>query len=133
VINLQAIAWEYDEVIDINQVWAQAVALLKAGETWELEKPAQEKINEINARYEVDDPLLFDIVNTFIIEPDRKDLYLSTAQIIHTLRNNGAIVGGSDQQIAQRIANLIQKMGCENSRVRINGRQVRAWLGVSMK
>jgi hypothetical protein len=133
VINLQAIAWEYDKVIDINQVWAQAVALLKAGETWELEKPAQEKINEINSRYEVDDPLLYDILNTFKIEPDLKGLYLSTAQIIHTLRNNGAIVGGSDQQIAQRIANIVQKLGCENGRVRIDGRQVRAWLGVSLK
>ncbi len=133
VVNIQEIDWGYDKVVDINQVWAQAVALLKAGETWELEKTAQEKINEINARYEVDDPLLFDIVNTFIIEPDRKDLYLSTAQIIHTLRNNGAIVGGSDQQIAQRIANIVQKLGCENGRVRIDGRQVRAWLGVSLK
>ena len=133
VVNIQEIDWGYDKVVDINQVWAQAVALLKAGETWELEKPAQEKINEINARYEVDDPLLFDIVNTFIIEPDRKDLYLSTAQIIHTLRNNGAIVGGSDQQIAQRIANILQKLGCERTVARVNGHPTRVWKGVALK
>jgi hypothetical protein len=42
-------------------------------------------------------------------------------------------VGGSDQQIAGRIANILQKMGCERDRVRINGHQVRAWLGVQIK
>jgi len=133
VVNIQEIDWGYDKVVDINQVWAQAVALLKAGETWELEKTAQEKVNEINDRYEVDDPLFYDLVMTFTIDPDKKDLQLSTAEIIHTLRTNGAIVGGNDNQIAQRIANLLQKLGCENRRVRINDRQVRAWIGVGIK
>ena len=133
VVNLQRIDWSYDKAVNINQVWAQAVALLKAGETWELEKSAQEKVTEINNRYEVDDPLFYDIVKTFTIEPENKDLQISTAEIIRILRNNGAGVGGSDQQLAQRIANIVQKMGCESGRVRINDRQVRAWIGVAQR
>ena len=133
VVNLQRIDWSYDKAVDINQVWAQAVALLKAGETWELEKSAQEKVSEINNRYEVDDPLFYDIVKTFTIEPENKELQISTAEMIRILRNNGAIVGGNDNLISQRISNLLQKTGCESGRVRINGRQVRVWIGVAQR
>ena len=133
VVNLQRIDWSYDKAVNINQVWAQAVALLKAGETWELEKSIQEKVSEINNRYEVDDPLFFDLVKTFTIEPGDNTIQVSTAEIIHTLRNNSAIVGGSDQQIAQRIANILQKLGCERTVARVNGHPTRVWKGVALK
>lgn len=133
VCNLTGIDWDYDKQVNINQVWAQAVALHKAGETWEMDIKTQAIINDINTRYEVDDPLAYDLVDKLDIFPDQKSIYTSTAEIIHALRNCGAIVGGSDQQIAGRIANILQKMGCERDRVRINGHQVRAWLGVQIK
>ena len=109
------------------------MALCQEGVTWELDRETQSKMTEINNRYEVDDPLYFDVVKTFTVEPDNKDLQLSTAEIIHTLRNNSAIVGGSDQQVAQRIANILQKLGCERTVARVNGHPTRVWKGVAMK
>jgi len=56
--------------------------------------------------------------------------YTATAQIIHKLRGDGTVVGGSDQQIAQRIANVLVKLGCEKANIRVNGQMTRVWRGV---
>ena len=111
VCTLTSINWDYDKHIDVNQVWAQAVALFRGGETWELDRDLQEKMIEINNRYDVDDPIQFDIFDTFNVEPAAKDHFTATAQIIHRLRVDGKIIGSSDQQVAQRIANVLVRLG----------------------
>ena len=105
----------------------------KAGETWELDPEIQKQMVEINSRYEVDDPLQYDIINLFNVNPEEYNKTMATAQIIHELRNVDAIVGGSDQQIAVRIANILQKLGCEKANIRVNGHGTRVWRGVSQK
>lgn len=133
VCTLTKINWDYEKVIDVNQVWAQAVTLFKAGETWELDHTLQEKMLEINNRYDVDDPIQFDLIDTFNVQPEEYNHFTSTAQIIHRLRVDGKLVGGSDQQIAQRIANVLVRLGCDRSRERVNGQQVRVWRGVWLR
>ena len=104
--------------------------MYKAGERWELSAEEQKKMVVINSRYDMDDPLQFDLVDTFNIEPLEIGKFMATAQIILKLRTDGKIVGGSDQKIMQRIANILIKLGCEPSRERVNGQQVRVWRGV---
>jgi hypothetical protein len=133
VCTLTKIDWDYSKNIDVNQVWAQAVALFKGGETWELDRELEEKMIEINNQYEVDDPIQFDIFDTFNVEPSAKEYFTATAQIIHKLRDDGKIVGSNDVQVAQRIANVLARFGCENRRKRIGGHQTRVWLGVWLK
>jgi predicted P-loop ATPase len=127
------IDWDYDKLIDINQVWAQAVALFQAGETYELDVDTQRRIVEISERYEVDDPIAFDVLDSFNVDPYAIDQSTPTATIIHRLRGHGSIIGGSDQQIANRIGNVLTKFGCESGRQHVNGHQVRVWRGVWLK
>jgi len=133
VCTLMSINWDYDKKIDVNQVWAQAVALFKAGETWELDPETQAKMVEINSRYDVDDPLAFDIFETFNVDPEAHDKYMATAQIIYRLRQDGKLVGGNDQQASQRIANILVRRGCENGQIRVNGQAMRGWRGVCLR
>jgi len=133
VCTLTSIDWDYGKFIDVNQVWAQAVALFKGGETWELDLEIEKRMIEINSRYEVDDPIQFDIINRFNVKPEEHGKYTATAQIIHLLREEKAIGSGSDQQIAVRIANVLQKLGCEKANIRVNGHGTRVWRGVSLK
>jgi predicted P-loop ATPase len=133
VCTLTSINWDYSKLIDVNQVWAQAVALFKAGETFELDQVNQEKMVEINNRYETDDPIQFDLFDTFEIDPARLDKSTATAQIIHRLRIDGKLVGGDDRQIAMRIANVLVRQGCEKALIRVNGQPTRVWRGVSEK
>jgi predicted P-loop ATPase len=133
VCTLTSINWDYAKYIDVNQVWAQAVALFKGGETWELNEELQTKMAEINSRYDVDDPIAFDIFETFNVDPEAHDKYTATAQIIHRLRVDGKVVGGDDRQIAQRIANVLVRLGCVKDRVRVNGQLTRVWRGVWLR
>jgi hypothetical protein len=133
VCTLTSIDWDYDKSIDVNQIWAQAVALSKGGETWELDSEIQKKMVEINSLYEVDDPLQYDIINHFNVEPEEHNKTMATAEIIHTLRNADLIFGGSDQQIAVRIASILNKLGCEKANIRVDGISTRVWRGVSLK
>ncbi len=130
VCTLTKINWAYEQEVDVNQVWAQAVALFEEGETHNLEPDQQKRMLEINGKYDIDDPLLFDLVDTFNVQPEDADHNTATAEIIHKLRDGGKIVGGNDNLLNQRIANILTKLGCEKIKTRINGHQVRAWRGV---
>jgi len=133
VCTLTSIDWDYDKNIDVNRVWAQAVSLFKGGETWELDPDTQAKMVEINSRYEVDDPIAFDLFDTFNVEPAQHDKFTATAQIIHRLRQDGKVVGGNDQQVSQRIANVLGRLGCERDNIHVNGQRTRGWRGVWLR
>lgn len=128
--TLTAIDWKYSKDINVNDIWAQAVALFKNGETVDLDNMTQQKINSINQKYEVDDPIAFTIFQKFTVDPKNKNQHTATAEIIKELRISGDIVGGDDRQIGQRIAAVLVKAGCENGRERVRGQQVRVWYGV---
>lgn len=130
VCTLTKIDWAYEAAIDVNQIWAQAVALYREGERWQLDADTNQKMMEINSRYEVDDPLHYDLFETFNIIPEDTEKFTASAQIIKRLRDEGKITGGSDQQLAQRLANILIKLGCERAQVRVNGQMTRVWRGV---
>jgi len=130
VCSLTSIDWGYEKFVDVNQVWAQAVELYRAGERSTLEPADQARVNEVNAEYEIDDPLAFSIFKNFNVNPAEKDRYTPSAAIIKTLRTSGDLVGGTDNSAAQHISAILAKLGCDLVRVRENGQQVRAWRGV---
>ena len=130
VCTLTQVDWGYEGAVDINQVWAQARELYAAGERWTLGADDEQKMREINSRYDVEDPIQFDIIDTYNVNPLETTKTTATAQIIHKLRTDGKIVGGQDNAIAQKISNVLKRIGCEQVRTRVNGQQVRVWVGV---
>ncbi|MDQ3004163.1 MAG: bifunctional DNA primase/polymerase [Chloroflexota bacterium] len=131
--TLTSIDWSYDSNIDINQIWAQAVALFRAGETPQLDKETEARMREINSQYEVDDPIAPAIFKWFNIEPGNADKTITVNEMIKELRSTGDVVGEGDRAVAMRIANVLHQCGCEKVTTRINGKQVRAWQGVWAK
>ena len=130
VCTLLSIDWDYEKHIDINQVWAQAVELYRAGERWMLEDDQNKKMLEINSRYEVDDPIYYDLINIFHIDPAEKTKFIATAQIVEKLRNLGKINSETNQQVSMRIAGVLVKMGCDRDTTRVNGHLLRGWAGI---
>ena len=104
--------------------------LYLAGERWPLGAEDEQKMREINSRYDVDDPLQFDIFTAFNVDPNEAEQWTATAQIIDKLRTSGKIGTGNDMQISQRISNILVKIGCEKKQARVNGQNVRVWVGV---
>jgi predicted P-loop ATPase len=133
VCQIKNINWAYEKEVNINQIWAQAVTLLKQGETPNLSEDEQSVVDEINSRYEQDDPLLYSISKIYDINPEDKDSFLPAAEILQTLKDYGAVSGGYDKANQSRIAGILTKLGCEASRKYVNGVQMRVWHGVKTK
>ena len=130
VCSLTSIDWDYDRCLDVNQVWAQAVALFKAGETYQLDVQDQTRVNEVNSVYEVEETIAYSLYKAFNVDPEKTEVYTPTAAIIKELRSTGDLSGGTDHTAAQRITAVLSKVGCVQARIRENGQQVRAWRGV---
>jgi predicted P-loop ATPase len=128
--TLTSIDWDYSKQVNVTDIWAQAVALFLSGETNELDPVTQVKVNEINAGYEIDDPLEYLIFSKYEIDPTKKAQYTATAQIIKELRSTNDIVDGNDKQLEMRIGAILVKAKCEKTTITINGQRVRAWVGV---
>ncbi len=134
ICTIQSIDQQYDEQIDVNQIWAQAVSLFKSGESWELAEEQEQKVQNVNARYEIDDPLAYHIGNLFNIVPEDRTHFLATAEIIEQLRMQGKIRDGeSDRQISMRISNILTKIGCERDEIRTTKVRAKGWLGIWQK
>ena len=130
VCTIKKINWKYETEIDINQIWAQAVALYEAGERVTLTPEEEKRIQEVTARFEIDEPLYYDLVKSFHVDPTETAKFTATAEIIHALRKDGKLGSGSDQQHAGKIANALVKLKCERGTRRVNKQLVRGWLGV---
>lgn len=129
VCHITDIDWKYEQDLDINQLWAQAVALFKQGETYLLDAKAEDKIQEINDRYSLDDPLAKHILDAFeIVESD--DDFVSTADIMKHLKWAEIIHSEVDKSISMRIGNIMVKLGAEKVTKRVNGVQIRGWARV---
>jgi virulence-associated protein E/bifunctional DNA primase/polymerase-like protein/primase-like protein len=128
VCTVTRIDWAYEAAIDINQLWAQAMQLYRDGERWELTAAENERMKEINERYEVEDSIAYILFNNFNLDPTETERVTATAQIIEKLRLAG--VQGNDNSLTQRIATILTKAGCERKRDHVNGQRVRVWGGV---
>ena len=129
ICTIKKIDWGY-EGIDVNQIWAQARELYAAGERWEVTAEEEERIEEVRARFQIDEPIFHDLIKAFHVDNEVKDKFTSTSDIIRTLRKEGCLGSGSDQQHAGRIANVLVKEKCERGTKRVNGKLLRGWLGV---
>lgn len=126
VCHIIDIDWGYEKALDINQLWAQAVALFKGGETYLLDAETDKKIQEINDRYSLDDPLAKHILDGFEIVEDA-DAFVSTADIMRWLKANDIIHSEVDKSISMRLGNIMVKLGAEKITKRVDGVQARGW------
>ena len=110
-VNLVGLDWNYSRDVDVNQVWAQAYALYRAGEPWALsteERAAHAAIVEV---YEVEDVLAGYVQECFTIEPGNEALYTHTTTIIETLRTYAGVKGGTDKGLAMQLSTALTRLG----------------------
>jgi predicted P-loop ATPase len=115
-INLIGIDWEgYTTNCNVNQVWAQAVALYRKGERWEPKAEQLELVTAINDAYEVQDPIEDLIQKYFYIDPEKEDWFTPTLDVIQVLHENGWR-GNTPRAEAMLIAPSLRKLGLRNER-----------------
>ena len=133
VCDATDINFDYKDV-DINQLWAQAVALHKQGETNELDDMDAILVNEANSGHEVEEPIEEAMAEFLELGETRKDWRVSVWQILTVLKARGLIIDPTRRDIQMRVSAILTKWGCEKSDnpFRINGKLGRGYIGVRL-
>ena len=132
--HITDIDWSYSKTIDVNQVWAEAFYLYVSGENWKLEQAEKELSQEINDRYQIEDPLLDLIVTTYDIDIERQDWAVPTNAILDALHTKGWRLN-TPRAEAMALATEMKKLGIQTGRITdpATGKQVRGYSGVQAR
>ncbi|MEL0099060.1 MAG: hypothetical protein VW907_05860, partial [Opitutae bacterium] len=116
------------EDIDRDQLWAQIYQAYKDGESHELTYHEQEIQNEMNLEFTLQTPLEELFLNYFEYDPSQTDKFMSSMDILSHLQD----VGLEGRQYTNKIelANVMTKLGIEGTRKRVDGKQIRGYVGV---
>ncbi len=135
-VTLNTIDWNYRQVIDKHQVWAQAHTLYNAGEEARLTPEEKELHAEITLFYEAEDILAGFVQDYFRIEPGNTSIFTTTSAIISILRDNqGADLKGSERALSMQLAATLHSLGLERVKKRGGPLQPPRWgyVGIEKK
>jgi putative DNA primase/helicase len=124
ITKLDAIDLSYQE-IDVAQIWAQAVALYRSGEKWQLygvEAAAQAAVNE---GYEVETVLTDWLDRSFDFNVEYDHRY-SLADIIAAMESDGFKISGSERSQAMELSRILKRKQCRVDHTRDGNR----WIGL---
>lgn len=124
-VDLVGISKKYSKEINVNQVWAQAVALYKAGETGAPVDCEVESRDAINAEHVMINPAEVYLDKCFNVDPDNEKWVEETEKIIAVLRERG--YQGNERQIQMDIAVVLKEKGCRNEK------RPSRWYGIKEK
>lgn len=128
-VTLTGIDHAYANEVDLHQLWAQAVALYRAGEPWRLCPEERTRQAEITQAYEVEDVLAGYILQWFDVDPTT-DTFTHTTTIIDRLRTYAGI-RDSGRGFEMRLAQSLKRLGLGRDRRQVQGRQGSGWVGIT--
>ena len=132
ISSLTNIDWSYTWNVPVGQLWAQAYALFRKGEPWDLLPDEAKAASGINELYEIDDPLAEHFLNAYQVDPD-KSWFTPTIEIIETLRNGGHLVGMADRSASMSLAGILTRFKVTKVQQREGERVLRGWQGVTRR
>jgi predicted P-loop ATPase len=114
VTSITSIDWGYTK-IDINQLWAQAVALYRAGEPWRLTPRESKEQAERNQSYDVESALDGWLPKWFDLAAGPTEL-MTSADIIDHLRAKEIRLNGNERAQAMEISRILARHKVEKVR-----------------
>jgi putative DNA primase/helicase len=124
ITRLTKIDWSYRD-LDVNQVWANAIALYREGEAWKIEDEEKEAQRQINEKYEVD-TVLDDYIDKHFRITGSPDDMMSAGDILSYLAGKDIRLSGSERAQAMELARVLTRKGC----TRVHTREGKRWQGI---
>ncbi len=124
VVTLEKINFAYAQEIDVAQLWAQAVALYRAGQPWALSADERTQQDAINEAYRIDDPLVGALTAHFFLNEHE---WLPTNTIVEVLSEKGYRV------TPNALAAAARELGLKRGKRRVSGMSVNGFHGIQEK
>lgn len=115
VIPITAIDWRYTETVDVNQVWAEAVAAYRIGESATMTADECDMQAQINSRFEIGDPVADLLNDRFEIDVAHDEWFMPSSELLDTI---DAALKGTSMQHSKSIAAALKRHGIESTRRR---------------
>lgn len=116
-VRIHDIDWTVINQIDVNQLWAEALAGYRRGETWELQGAEKTAQNELNRTHEIESILEGWITEHFVIGADAR---MTASEIIDVLRTRHDIrMSGSERSQAMELSRVLTRLGVQKTRTSI--------------
>jgi predicted P-loop ATPase len=129
--TIKKIDWTYSQQVSVDQVWAQAIALLGQGEDWKLSYEEEQSANGVNQKYEMENPLEQYINRYFVVDAGNRDEVMPTSEILDILKERHAIsdTGRANQMY---VSQYLSHIGLEKRKMTPRGysKQVWSWIGI---
>jgi putative DNA primase/helicase len=124
VVTLERINFAYSKEVDVAQLWAQAVALYRAGQPWALSADERTQQDAINEAYRLDDPLVGALASHFFLDVNE---WLPSNTIVEVLAEKGYRV------TPNALAAAARELGLIRGKRRVGGRSVNGFHGIQEK
>jgi predicted P-loop ATPase len=128
-VTLTGINWEYT-TIDIDQVWAEAVARYQMGEAWRLGAAEQTMQQQLNQEYELADPIEGMLQKHFYIDPNNT-AWMSAADILEVLAERG--LRGNPRANQMMVASALRRLGIRKGRTVVDDQRQYGYWGLTRK
>ena len=124
--------WSYTREVDVQQIWAQALALYRQGVPWNLTKEEEDEADRVNDTYVTDNPEDDYLAQLFDVDPDNREWWVSNIDINAAIDMNppSTMVG---KLSAQRVAKVWRRWLIEPDTRWIDGKKQKGWLGIRRK
>lgn len=123
--TLTKINWGYTE-IDVNDIWAEAYHLYKNGYNYKLTAKDRARQNEINEHYEVDDPLIAEVLRHYDLVGGL-DIWTSGRDILLKIGLDPLNPGH-----AMRLSRTMKKLGVEKGKQGPHNKRVNGFFGLQL-
>lgn len=129
------IVWDYKTDLDINDIWAEAMAAYRGGENWKLTPDELQKSNAINTEYDAVTPVEDMIRKYFELDISKQDWFLPSVDIFAVLTDTTkGNIKGSSIKIYMDIKNTMTKLGHEKTVSEDNnGNRVNGYKGIRLQ
>ncbi len=115
------------QALDVNQLWAQAMHLYLAGESFELSPEEKARQSNDNERHQIEDPYEGWLFRFCDVDPSNAEWSQTTTELTALLQEQG--VRGETRTIQMRLSETLRSVGL---RQHANARP-RRWIGIRVK
>lgn len=126
------IDWAYTREVNVQQIWAQALALYRKGESWNLDKAEVKLADKINDKYVTENPEDDYLRKLFEVDRGNREWWESNATVNAAIDINPppTMVG---KLSSQRVGKAWTRMGAESESRRVDGQKMRGWTGIKRR